>query len=404
MIEVDGTGYVVAGPLLYAISPSGGVTLIGALPGDKPVVMDRNRRQPNAEIVIVSNGLVFLCTGTTVTQVSDPDLITPNGVTVIDGYAVYSIPDGRLLASEIDEAGNIDPLSSAKEDTAPDANVGISRRGRDVVVFGTRSVGFWQDVGGDPFPLAPVTNIDGIGCLSAASIVSADQTLLWVASDGSVRRLNGYAAEVVSTDDIAEAIAASADRANITALSWVDRGNTFVEFSCADWTYVLNLSTRYWHEQRSYGQARWRAQHYMLLGGRHIVGDYAAGALYEIDADAITDGTSALVSEVITSASLFPDGISIDRIDVETVAGVGLNSPLDHLADPQMMIAASADDGRTWKIERNAPLGPIGAFETRTSAHQFGQFRNAATLRLSVSAAVQRGIVGLTAEAERIHG
>ena len=402
MIEMDGVGYVVGGPLLYSVSQSGVVALIGPVPGTGPVYMDRNRRQPNPELVIVSDGLRYLYSGGAVAPLGDTDLPPPNGVVVIDGYAIFSIPDGRLFASQIDDAGNIDPLAVAREDTSPDSNIGIARRGRDVAVFGARSIGFWNDVGGDPFPLAPIGSIDGIGCLSAASIVTADQTLYFVANDGTVRRLDGYTAPVVSTDDVAEAIAGTTDRANITAFSWTDRGNTFVEFSCADWTYVLNTATGYWHEQRSYGLTRWRAQHYMTLGGQHIVGDYASGTLYRLDPSVYTDAGNTLLTEVITSVSLWPDGLTIDRIDVETIAGVGLNSSSDHLSDPQMMIAASADDGRTWKIEREAPLGKIGEYETSTSAHQFGSFSRSATIKLAVSAAVQRGIVGLTAEAERI--
>lgn len=402
MIEMDGVGYVVGGPLLYSVSQSGVAALVGPVPGTGPVSMARNRRQPNPELVIVSDGLRFIYTGGAVAALGDADLPPPNGVIVIDGYAIFSIPDGRLFASQIDEAGNIDPLAVAREDTSPDANIAIARRGRDVVVFGQRSVGFWNDVGGDPFPLAPIGSIDGIGCMAAASVVQANQTLYFVASDGTVRKLDGYTAAVVSTDDIAEAIATTTDRANITAFAWTDRGNTFLEFSCADWTYVLNLATGYWHEQRSYGLTRWRAQHYMQLGGRHIVGDYNAGTLYEISPTTYTDAGGTLLTEVVTSVSLVPDGMTLDRIDVETIAGVGLNSPSDHLSDPQMMIAASANDGRTWKIEREAPLGKIGEFEACTSAHQFGSFPKAATLKLSVSAAVQRGIVGLTAEAERI--
>ena len=138
MIEMDGTGYVVGGPLLYSVSQSGVVTTIGPVPGTGQVHMDRNRRTPNPELVIISDGLRYLYSNGAVAAMSDPDLPSPNGVVVIDGYAIYTISDGRLFASQIDEAGNIDPLAVAREDTSPDANVGIARRGRDVAVFGAQ--------------------------------------------------------------------------------------------------------------------------------------------------------------------------------------------------------------------------------------------------------------------------
>lgn len=403
VLEVDGVGYVVAGPLLYTVTPSGTPTLIGAVSGTGAVKMDRNRRQPSPDIVIVSDGLVYICNGTTLTHSVDTDLPPPNGVVVIDGYAVYTIADGRILASAIDEAGNIDPLSVAREDTNPDGNVGISKRGKDVVIFGTRSVGFWHDVGDTPFPLTPIAAIDGVGCMSGASIVTADQTLFWVANDGTVRRLNGYAADIVSSDDVAEAIASSSDRANIQAFSWVDRGNTLIEFSCVDWTYVLNTKTGRWHEQKSYGAQRWRAAWYMNLGGRHIVGDYAAGKLYEIDPATYTDAGEPLVMEMHTGTDPFSGGMTIDSIWAEAVTGVGLTSTPDHLADPEMMIAVSKDYGRTWPIERRARLGKIGEYTTRVYAHLFGSNTGAMRIRLSISAAVARGILSLVIDAEGLH-
>ena len=250
------------------------------------------------------------------------------------------------------------------------------------------------------FPLEPISSIDSVGCLSRSSIVEADQTLFWVASDGTVRRLAGYAAQVVSSDDIAEAIASTTDKANIQALAWVDRGNTMIEFSCADWTYVLNLATGFWHEQKSYEQSRWRAAWSMNLAGRHIVGDYASANLYELDPNTYTDAGDALVSEVHMGIDRFPRGFTLDTVEVQTFAGVGLNNPSAHLSDPEMMIAVSRDQGRTWPVERRAKLGKIGEYGTRTYAHGFGTCLSSGRVRLSISAAVRRGISGVSIDAE----
>ena len=122
MIEVDGVGYVVADALLYSVTSSGVATLLGAIPGAGPVSMARNRRTPSPDIIIVSDGLVYLTNGSTVSRLSDEDLPPPNGVVVINGYAVYTIADGRILASAIDNAGN---WLSGEDWVLPSADPGV---------------------------------------------------------------------------------------------------------------------------------------------------------------------------------------------------------------------------------------------------------------------------------------
>ena len=92
---------------------------------------------------------------------------------------------------------------------------------------------------------------------------------------------------------------------------------------------------------------------------------------------------------------------SVDRLFLDTIPGVGLNSSDDHVSDPQAMLRYSDDGSKTWSNELTAPVGTIGQFDKKVEFSQLGETgEDGRNWELSMSAAVIRGLTGAAVDVE----
>lgn len=399
-LELDAnTLYAVIGRSVWKVDGGGNGTLIGGIPTAGPVTMAINRADPPV-ICVATDGLVFYIQDDVLAQNTDPDLPPVNSVTSVDGYFVFLCDDGRMFASGVD-ATTVEALDFAKAESLPDPGVRIARRGRDLVSLGSRSTEFWQNNGGETFPFTRTTSIE-VGCLAAGSVATIDQTLAWVAHDGTVRVLDGYSARRVSTYPVERFISSHADPSDLTACAWTRDGNTFYSLSGSNGTWEFNLTTNRWHERKSYGLDRWRGAVAVQFGNRNIVGDYASPTLYEMSPAYYDEAGTEIVMEIQTPpVHGFPYRIRHNALHVDVVPGVGITGAASHISSPVIIMDYSDDGGATWSTQRTAPLGPAGDRLRIARFHRLGMSR-ARTYRLSVSASVARSFVGLSVNIDRL--
>ncbi len=400
MLVVGTTLYAVSGRNVYAVSASGAATLIGGIPTDGPVYMERNRKTP-AQIGIVSDGLFYVIdtTANSFTQINDPDLPSPISLSVINGYGVLPTPGGRFMLTGIDEFTTIDGLDEGTAEAYPDEIVRSAVLENELILFGEQSTEWHQDTGDTDFPFARVTAVE-IGCLAGASVAKVDtedrKTLIWVAPDHTVRQMSGYSGRVISTNEISKLIKELHTAGNIGQLkgvAWADDGRFSYALSCDSWTRVYNSKTGHWREQQSYGLARWRVSEVVKFGSKLIAGDYQSGQLYEMRADIYDEAGQPLIAEVITPhVHAFPYDITMSALYIDMARGVGTNSASAHIADPKLMVSWSKDSGLSWSAERERSLGALGQSAKRIqpilrlgSAGQHG-----VVFRFRISAPVER--------------
>jgi|CXWL01.1.fsa_nt_gi hypothetical protein len=417
----DSEAYAVTGRVVYQFDQTGAKTAIGGCPSDGRVSMARNRRG-TPQVAIVSDGLYFAISGGVLTQIQDVDLFPPISVCHLNGYFCFLSADGVHYASDIDDV-NVTALSSGTAGSNPDAGVVNWVRGQDLCIGGTHSLEFWQDVGASPYPFQRTTAID-VGVLSAGSVASIGQTSAFVAHDGTVRRLSGYQAEVISTGEIERLIADDADPQSITATTWFYRGTTYYALSGTTWTRVYNTKTQRWHDRQSYGLDRWRAQHAVQFGQSVILGDYANGKLYTMSHTAYDEAGQPLVMSVQPPPVHADQRMKHTRMDVTFEAGVGryagsadsdliltddddvtllsdedgetlltdivqVNDSSD--LDPMLMMDYSDDGATNFGVQRMRSMGLEGQRLKQIAFTSLGSSRNR-TYRLSMSAAVRRSI------------
>lgn len=399
LILDDNTLYVVIGRGLYKFDQAGASAYIGGIPTAGTVTMARNRADPPV-VAIASDGLVFYCQDDVLTQNTDADLPPVNSVAALDGYFVFLCDDGRRFASGVD-ATTVEALDFAKAESNPDPGVCIATRGRDLVSFGTRSTEFDQNSGGETWPFSRTTAIE-VGCLAAGSVATIDQTLAWVAHDGTVRRLNGYTAERISTYPVERFVSSHANPRTMTACSWSRNGNVFYSLSGDQGTWEYNLTTGRWHERKSYGLARWRGATAVQFGTKIIVGDYDSPTLYEMSPDYLDEAGTEIVMEVrAPPVHGFPYRLRHNALFLDVVPGVGRATEASHIANPSIMMDYSDDGGENWSTQRIAPLGREGDRLRRVRWNRLGVSRSR-TYRFSVSASVARTLVSMSLDVDKL--
>lgn len=401
-IVVGVYGYCVSGTAVFKVDSGGGVTNIGSFPGSDPVFMTQNRA---GQIAMVSGGLRYTIIADVVATIADGDLPASSSVTTVDGYGVFTASSltGRFFITAIDDYTDIDALDFATAESNPDILLVAFARGSELILFGLKSTEFWRNTGNASFPFErlPGTALQ-MGLLCKYSVADINDVTFFVASDGTVRMLSGYTPIRISNHDVERSINRTENKDTIRATAYSIEGHQFYVLSCETWTWVYDAATNFWHERQSYGETRWRAEGFMDIDGTRAVGDFESGVLYEISVTTYTEAGTHLVWTVRTPpVHGYPNRLSINRLFLDTIPGVGLNSGDDHNDDPKVMVRTSKDGGKTFGNYRTAPVGQIGQFNKRVKMDRFGQTtEDGMIFEVSMSAAVIRGLTGGAIDAD----
>ncbi len=394
----EAEGLVVAGRVVERIDTSGTATLVGALPSDGHVGIAQNA---DGEVALVCDGLYYSYVGGVLTQLSDPDLPPPLSVCSLKGYFVYMLSDGRMFASDLNDFA-VEGLSYAQNEQAPDGGVVAWVRGNDLLGGGKRSIEVWQinpSAEAGTFPFSPVTTIIEPATQQTIGVLSADSAIdgVFVASDKTVKLLDGYSAITISPPALNRAIADDPAPSAISATRWSSRGYTFYAFSGSSWTWVYNATTKAWHEQKSYGLDRWRVSKVMDLGGTLIAGHYDSGTLYTLDHDTHTEARWDAVAAAWAYDSHVMDVYSIPIADVarrmrhgEVVLDVvpGTISGTDRHVE-----LAWSDMGEPFGHEMLRSLGALAQTRHQIRFQRLGSSHNR-TYRIRMSAGGRRALYG----------
>lgn len=405
MLSLDSEVLAVSNRVLFRVDAGGTPTVVGGIASDGHVTMARNGRQSGTQVGIVCDGLYYIYSGGTLTQVNDADLQPPNSICYVGGYFVLTCPSGRVYVTELEEGDAIDALDFNTAQRNPDGLLVGKPRGNEVVLFGPRSTEIWQLSGDGDFPFIPAHTLN-VGAYAAsavteASIITRDlvaDTIIWAATDregkyAGVCMLNGFNAPKISSLAVDRAIQGESDPNVITATSWVESGHAFVSFSGSDWTWVYDTASGQWHERASAG-TRWRIAHCATLGTRTIAGDATEAFLYVIDPDATDEADEELVCTIQTPPVVsYPGRIEMDELWLDVIPGVGTGTGADEDVTPQVAMQWSAD-GTTWSTELHRSMGVQGATGTRVRWTRLGtQGSHGRTYRFRSSASVVRGVL-----------
>ncbi len=409
MIYVYGKGlYVIAGTAAARFDDQGNATPVsGTIGGSSMVSMAANQRT-NPQIGIVADGVYYvLDTGMdTITQPEISSLPAPSSVTFADGYFVFSIADGRIFHTNLNDALTVNALAYATACSRSDGLRRIATHRGALVALGEASLEIWENAGTTPFAFAPIRADIDIGCIAEHSAAIAGDSLFWVDQNGTVRRLTASEPVRISTHALERAISDLTweERRSLRAVRTYFNGHDFYALTSPYWTWEYDIATGLWHERASGGLPAWFAQGFELFNGKAVIGSSQDASLHVLDESSPTEsGNPYLFLAQSAPLHAFPKGLIVDQLDVDIIAGVGITGPDAEAADPQLMLDWSDDGGRTWTGGRMASLGRVGERMAVASFHQLGAAPRAGrTFRLSSSSPVVRGILNAEARVRPI--
>lgn len=433
----DVLAIAVVGRYLYSVGRAGDTTLRGMLQTNTgPVSMASNGNQ----VMVVDGpcGYFLEINTLTMTQISDPAYTGADRVDFVGGYFVWNDRATQKFQIAGPYSETIDPLDFASAEGSPDNLVSLQANVKDVWLFGDVSTEVWGLVADADFPLQAIQGafLD-VGCAAPHSVAKIGGTLLWLAKDEhgalSIHQSQGYASKPISPPGIEKYLGEMSDVSDAVGYTYQQEGHAFymLSFPTGDRTLCYDLSTSLWHE-RAYRDpdtaalGRHRSNCHMAFAGKHLVGDWEVGHIYELDLDTYTDD-----GDTMPAIRQFPHVASggkwqfFDRLWIDMETGVGEETDsisagsggvfgsifgsvfggifgrrtagAQTVTQPNMMLEWSDDGGWTFPNRVLVPIGRIGERMARAVARRLGKSRDR-VWRVTITDPVKRVFIGADAD------
>ena len=364
-LALDYALYCVIGYHLYKVAPGGSYSTIGTIAGTGHVYMARNQHNPPQIAIVTDSGQDYVLEGDVLTRNPDADLVSPNSVTTLNGYLVYSHRDGRITSTALNNANDVNALDFDTAEFHPDKLLRIIARGSELLAFGQKSIEIWQPAGGEGLPFIR-TDIIPKGCTSGATVQVIDGAALWIAEDKTVRMARGYEPAKISNQAVQRSIAAVSNPEEVKGFSWVSEGRNYYAVTHTAFTWVFDLETGLWHERKSHNRLAWRCNHAFEFQGRQMFGDAVTGQIYE-QTEAKTEAGEAHNMSVTFPIHATPYRLQLNNLHIDATAGI---SPVGD--EKFIKVRSSKDNGNSWSSSRSVSLGKEGEYSKRIKLNRFG--------------------------------
>lgn len=365
--------FVVSGSELYRVDSNKVATLLGDIGTPGNVDIDSN----GSAVVVVNEPNAYYWNGTTFGQITDTDFTSRGAADVefVDNYLLFREPNsGRFFGADLGSETDFDALNFATAEGFPDDLVGMKVDHRQVILLGSETIEIWENTGIAGFSFERAINgLIEIGCLNGRTVAKQDNSIFWLADDYTVRRLDGATPIRVSQHAVEQSIV-NASIGSGVAYAYSQDGHLFYVLTFPEVTWVLDATTKEWHERQSYGYDYWLAACHSQAFGLELVGDNTSNRIGYLNPEAY-DEWGGVQRMSWTYQPIKVDSVCAfhDRIEMILETGVGLTTGQG--SDPEMMLEYSDDGGITWISMPNRKIGKIGKYETGVHWERLGQTR-----------------------------
>lgn len=384
---------------LYEILATGASINRGDLGGQPtgPTQIKANEGQ----LLILNNGNLFVLTLATnvlvAVDMTQFDSALVGQIEFCDGYFLaYRQNSHTWQQSNLEDGTTWDGLNIATISYFPDNITSMIVDHRELWFFsGKKSIGYYNVAAGFPvfIPIQGAFIENGAG--AAFATTQADNSVFWLDEDergGRIaRRINGYVGTRISTHAVEFAWSQYSQISDAVGFAYQNEGHTFwvIRFPSAangrGETWVYDVSTQLWHK-RGYWDTNSglysadRATCHTYNFGKHLVGDWQTGNIYEINSQFLDDA-GAPVRWLRRTPTLNQENkrIFFSRIEFDIETGNEAIPPLtDGNGQPreaQMLMRWANDGGHVWSSEFTLGLGFGGQYLKRVFKTQLGQAR-----------------------------
>lgn len=400
LFEHQGILYHVSGTSIYTVSASGTHIDIGTIPGTGRCIF----AGMGSKVLIVTQGKAYQYDGSSVAEITDSDLETPNSVAHLNNQALYDGDGGRFCSSDVGDATSINALNFATAESHADDLLRVFVFDQTAYLFGERTIETWWNSGvGKP----PFDRVEGgihqVGLGALHSVDRNDHALYFLGDDSHIYRIVSGTLQQVSDISMHREIASHATVSDALGVCFTMAGQFFYCFilPAQNKSYLFSESTG-WTSLSSSG-GRTFVNSYAYAHRKHLVSDYRSGAVYEWDLDTHDDLGEAII-RIRDTAPLHGEilGVPGKRIEMnafELVMETGVGTATGQGLDPVVSLQVSDDGGKTFSTEMWEKVGTMGAFQTGVRWTQLGSFHER-ILRVRASDPVFYSIHSATADLE----
>lgn len=393
--------YKVNGTTLYSVDSDGAFTPIGPIGGlDRCVFADDGDK-----MIIVTNGLVYLFDGA-LSTITDPLLVNPQSVTVLNKQAIYDTGvGGQFAVANVGDPATLSAANTAIAESNGDALLRCYSFGQRVYFMGLETIEPWYNsgVGNPPFERID-TGIIQIGLGALHSVSNTDNFVYFLGDDLNIYQMRSNQVDVVSNNAIAGEIQSFTRTDDAIGYDFDFQGQNFyvITFPSEDITYVYSEQIGEWSVLESFG-GRYIGQGYSRVYDKHILADRRSGGLVAWDFDVFTDVGETIIrsrtSKVVSGEAVNKPRARLIMRWVEFLVQTGLGLPDGQGSNPKLMVDMSFDGGHTFEKQRFIPIGRGGQFTGRVRADNMDSFYDA-VFRVSFSDPVFFSLQGASIEVD----
>lgn len=403
-INWNDTCYRVMGTQLCTVDAAGAVTSLGNVGNGGPVALDYSFDR----LAINSGTDLWYWDGTTLAQVTDPDLGPVIDMIWISGY--FATTDGvSIVVTELNDPFAVNPLKYGSAEDDPDAIVGLAKVRNELYALNRYTIQAFNNVGGDNFPFAvnPGGQIQK-GCVGTRAKAYFADTFAFVGS-GRNEALGVYVASAgnalkISNSEVDDLLASLtiAEAAAIECESRVDLDEQrfLVHLPSCTLVYFVSASKaageNIWCKWASGVEAdsAYKGRHAVQVYGIWMVGD-TVGRLGVLD-QSISTRFGEVVGSRVDTKLIFD---TAKRGIINTVELVGTPGYAPEGIDPVVFVSTT-QDGRLWSVERTIKTGKVGQRNKRVQIRLGRRFDLFCGLRLRTADSGMMSVAVLNVELE----
>lgn len=393
---IGGTLYAVLGERLYQIGGDGSQTDKGSVPGANPAILTGD----SSQLVVNASGDSYVL-ASSLNKVTDPDYRPASSVAYINGTALWSAAEDDLFFwSAISAASDIDGLDIATAEFRSDKLVRIVAYRNEPLMMGAETIEGWFDSGDSQAPYQRRQDVLlDIGLAGGQAVAEDNDTLFWLANDGTVRMLAQGAPARISTEAVERRINGDAGRGIVgwgdlsltRAFTYVYRGHLFVTFRHPNGCVQFDLTTKLWTERRSYGSPTWTVVDAVFAYGRYMLVT-EAGVFCDFNETSRYDlGSTVEWIAVLPTIEDRNRRIILDMVEFVFDMGRG------GLSTAPLVSVYYSDDGYDFDLVTELQLGLSGQYDLLARLRREGQTRQR-TYKLVITDDVPATLIEINAD------
>lgn len=338
-----------------------------------------------ADIVVTGNTVTTVTIDTPGVGYLDGDILSANPANIGDtgsGFAwtVSSIANAFDPLDIAAKAGNADPIST------------ILVIQNNLWLIGELTTEPWIGTGASDFFFQQIQGtFVNHGCIAKYSAASLDVVGFWLMQDQQgkniIMRTKGYDVEEVSTPYLVSQFNTyeTTDDAIGMVLQIEDHAFYILAFPTANITWAMELTTGYWFQLGKWNIAtgqfdRYRANNCCFAFGFNLIGDYATGKIYKLNANLATDNGDNMRFIRTFLHMVGPEyqrviykNASVNIDPGTSTIPLGEDNPTD---EPQIFLSWSDDRGKTFGTPIPQSLGRQGEYLVDAQWNRLGMARD----------------------------